>query len=234
MDIIDGRGIVKMDKHTALEIFAKHGFRVASEGRLGNDSGDQIKLENGAVVNIYDKGTFFVQGKNAAEVKAALQADDSSGNTQNANRNVFVVYGHDRKSRTELEALLRRWDFEPLILDQLPSEGQTIIEKLESTTASCSFGIVLATPDDEGFRAERPDEKQFRARQNVVLELGMLLSMLGRKKVAILIRDQLDMEKPSDISGLMYIPFKDSIDDAKVLLFKELNSAGYHISSDRL
>lgn len=224
-----------MDKHLALDILSKQGLRVKSENRMGNDLGDQIKLENGAVINVYDKGTFYVQGKNANEVNALLESSNSSdASTHDMNRNVFVVYGHDKKSRTELEALLRRWDFQPLILDQLPSEGQTIIEKLESTTASCSFGIVLATPDDEGFRAEHPDEKQFRARQNVVLELGMLLSMLGRKKVAILIRDQSDMEKPSDISGLMYIPFKDSIDDAKVLLFKELNSAGYHISPDKL
>ena len=46
-------------------------------------------------------------------------------------RDVFVVYGHDENARTQLEAMLRRWNIEPLILDQLPSEGMTVIEKLE-------------------------------------------------------------------------------------------------------
>ena len=73
-------------------------------------------------------------------------------------------------------------DLDPLILDQLPSEGQTIIEKLEKHTSEANFCVVLATPDDVGFRAGHEDEKAHRARQNVVLELGMMLSKLGRKR----------------------------------------------------
>jgi predicted nucleotide-binding protein len=38
------------------------------------------------------------------------------------------MYGHDGQARNDLEMILRRWDLEPLILDQLASEGQTIIE----------------------------------------------------------------------------------------------------------
>ncbi|WP_242482575.1 TIR domain-containing protein [Thiocystis violacea] len=41
--------------------------------------------------------------------------------------------------------MLRRWGLEPLILDQLPSENKTIIEKLEKHTADCHFVVVLAT-----------------------------------------------------------------------------------------
>jgi hypothetical protein len=37
------------------------------------------------------------------------------------------------------------------------------------------YAVVLATPDDEGHPRGKPDEKRFRARQNVVLELGVLL-----------------------------------------------------------
>lgn len=103
---------------------------------------------------------------------------------------MFVVYGHDITARTQLEAMLRRWNIEPLILDQLPSEGQTVIEKLENYTQKAHYAVVLATPDDEGNPMGKEDERQYRARQNVVLELGMLLALLGRKKVAILIKDQ--------------------------------------------
>ena len=130
--------------------------------------------------------------------------------------------------------MLRRWGLEPLILDQLPSEGQTIIEKLESYTSEVNFAVVLATPDDQGHRADRPDERTYRARQNVVLELGMLLSKLGRKKVAILLKDQEHMERPSDIQGLIYIPFKDSLKDASLMLAKEMCAQGYQIDVAKL
>ena len=36
------------------------------------------------------------------------------------------MYGHNKDARTQLEAMLRRWDLEPLILDQLPSAGCTL------------------------------------------------------------------------------------------------------------
>ena len=36
------------------------------------------------------------------------------------------------------------------------------------------FSVVLATPDDEGHRADHADEKTFRARQNVVFGIGYL------------------------------------------------------------
>ena len=76
---------------------------------------------------------------------------------------------------------------EPVILDELPSKGQTIIEKLEGYTEDIGFGVVLATPDDLGYRKDHENEKAYRARQNVVLELGMLLVKLGRPRVAILV-----------------------------------------------
>jgi predicted nucleotide-binding protein len=128
-----------------------------------------------------------------------------------------------------LEAMLRRWHIEPLILDQLPSQGQTIIEKLEAVSNEADFGIVLATPDDEGHRAAHPDEKSFRARQNVVLELGMLLAKLGRARVAIMLKDQKNMEKPSDIQGLIYIPFKEDVTEGATLLAKEMVEHGFKI-----
>jgi predicted nucleotide-binding protein len=131
--------------------------------------------------------------------------------------------------------MLRRWGLEPLILDQLPSKGQTIIEKLEEYTADVGFAVVLATPDDEGHRKDRPDEKTNRARQNVVLELGVLLTKLGREKVAILLKDQETMERPSDIQGLIYIAFKENLRlEAGTLLAQEMVAQGYSINVSRL
>jgi len=42
------------------------------------------------------------------------------------------------------------------------------------------------------------------------------------------------MERPSDIQGLIYIPFKDDVKDAGVLLAKEMAAQGYHIDIQRL
>lgn len=152
-----------------------------------------------------------------------------------SNKKVFVVYGHDLDSRHQLEAMLRRWDLDPIILDQLPSEGATLIEKLENYYLNVGFGVVLATPDDEAYPKNKPDQKAYRVRQNVVLELGMLLAHLGRSKVAILLRDQEIMERPSDIQGLIYIPFKsDLAKEAGLLLAKEMSAQGYRIDVKKI
>lgn len=97
-----------------------------------------------------------MQGKCQPEIKTALGAKyatptvsakstTQSQTKQNTYRKIFVVYGHDETAKNHLEAMLRRWGLEPLILDQLPSEGQTIIEKLEKYTADVHFAVVLAT-----------------------------------------------------------------------------------------
>jgi len=105
---------------------------------------------------------------------------------------------------------------------------------VEAAIAEADFGVVLATPDDEGHRANHPDEKAHRARQNVVLELGMLLAKLGRQNVAILLKTQENMERPSDIQGLIYIAFKDDIAETGVTLAKTMAARGYDIDIKRL
>ena len=204
---------------------------IVEEKRTGNNLGTTLKLANGCLVNCWDKGTVNCQGKNVEQVNAILTAETK---TPVQNRKVFVVYGHDTNARTQLEAMLRRWDLEPLILDQLISSGQTIIEKLEEYTQQANFGIVLATPDDIGYPKNDETKKQFRVRQNVVLELGMLLSSIGREKVAILLSQAEIMEKPSDIDGLIYIPFKDNVEETKLSLAKEMKNNGYSLDIAKL
>ena len=56
----------------------------------------------------------------------------------------------------------------------------------------------------------------------------MVLTRLGRRRVAILAKGS-DLEKPSDISGLIYIPFADNVDEAKSTLAANLQEAGFNI-----
>ena len=190
-----------------------------------------MRISNGSIINIYDKGNYHIQGKNTEEIKKILEEKKCLKET---NRKVFVVYGHDQTSRTQLEAMLRRWDLEPIILDQIVSSGTTIIEKLEEHTSQVGFGIILATPDDVGRAKDDDKELKYRVRQNVVLELGMLLSSIGREKVAILLKEEQNFERPSDINGLIYIPFKNNVEEAKVSLAKEMNRHGYIIEISNL
>lgn len=188
----------------------------------------QIRLNNGAIINCFYNGNYNVQGRNIDIVKEYL-----SQLINIKNRKIFVVYGHDDIARTQLEALLRRWDLDPIILDQQASSGQTIIEKLEEYAEEVGYAIILATPDDEG-RVKDGGELKSRVRQNVVLELGMFLAKLGREKVAILLKEDSNFEKPSDIHGLIYIPFKDKVDEASVNLIRELSRQGYGIDSSKI
>lgn len=228
-----------MDASEARTLLEAAGLKVKTEQRLGNDTGTQLRLTNGGIVNVFDNGTIQLQGKNKEAIEAVLFGPTAAAPERKGKipikRKVFVVYGHDQTSRTQLEATLRRWGLELLILDQLPTEGQTVIEKLEAAIAQADFGVVLATPDDEGHRANHPDEKAYRARQNVVLELGMLLAKLGRQNVAILVKTQENMERPSDIQGLIYIPFKDDIaKEAGITLAKTMAARGYQIDVKKL
>ena len=148
-------------------------------------------------------------------------------------RKVLVLCGRDERELADLAAMLRRWQVEPLILGHLPFEAETIIEELAHYREDVAFGVVLATPDDEGHRRGRPDESRPRVGQSVVLELGMLASPgLGRARVAILLQD--GMERPSDIEGLIYIGFRDSVTEAGTELARELTRNGIPIAIHNL
>ena len=215
------------------------GLILKDKKRNGNDTGFQLRFLKGEIVNVFDSGAIDVQGKYRGLTREMLGMDlvraPAEAEMRRPSRKVFVVYGHDGQAKTQLEAMLRRWDLEPLILDQLPSEGQTVIEKLEKyTQGDVGFAVVLATPDDEGHVVGKQDEKKLRARQNVVLELGLLLSKLGRPKVAILLKNQEKMERPSDIQGLIYLPFTDDVAETKVQLAKEMAKQGIEIAMAKL
>lgn len=164
---------ILMDLGSVKERISASQLKIIEETRNGNDKATVLKLANGGIVNCWDTGKVTVQGKEIQEIEKIIS--NQNNNTMALNKKVFVVYGHDLNARTQLEAMLRRWDLEPIIIDQQLSSGNTIIEKLEAYTKEVGFGIVLATPDDIGYPKGKETEKKFRVRQNVVLELGMLL-----------------------------------------------------------
>lgn len=204
------------------------------------DYGRQFRLKDGAIANVYNSGKVVWQGKATEAVNKIknLYGDTGgppplspTGNAKStlstANNKVFIVYGHDIEAREQLELLLRRMKLEPVILQNLPVSGETIIEKLESNL-DVRYACVLLTPDDEGHAVGESKDKKARARQNVILELGMFLVRLGRKRVAILHKGNLEL--PSDIAGLIYIKFNKRVDEVKERLGAELQEAGFPIN----
>ena len=48
------------------------------------------------------------------------------------------------------------------------------------------------------------------------------------------LKEDRDFEKPSDIHGLVYIPFSNKVDDVTINLAKELCNQGYNIDTKKL
>lgn len=131
-----------------------------------------------------------------------------------------------------------RLGLEPYILKNNVEGGKTIIEALEQRIVyDSAFGIVLMTPDDVGCSVsdynENKENIKARARQNVILEMGILIGAIGRRKVAILRKG--DIENPSDVNGWLYVSFRDSIiKEAGNTLIKHMQTVGIPIDPNKI
>lgn len=61
------------------------------------------------------------------------------------NRNVFLIYGHNRATLREVELAVHGFGLDPAILGDKPNEGLTIIEKLEKQSTASSYAIGILT-----------------------------------------------------------------------------------------
>ncbi len=142
----------------------------------------------------------------------------------NMSNQVFIVHGHDNSTKFEVARFVEKIGLKAIILHEQVSAGKTIIEKIEKYS-NVIFGIVLLTPDD------KMSNDTYRARQNVVFELGYLMSKLGRHRICALIKD--NVEIPSDISGVIYIPY-DKDGAWKIKVANEMKSVGIKIDLNAL
>lgn len=232
---------------------------VAATGQGGNwrdiEHGHQYRCENGAIAIWYPStGTLSFQGAKEPREKfeilvgqalASNSGDDESGEVGKPStaanfqlpKRVFVVHGHDEEAREQLELILHKLDLDPFVLINKGGSGLTIIEALEREIGPgdgrSRFGIVLMTPDDVGYsEAEGEEAAQPRARQNVVLEMGMLLSAFGRENVAILKRGH--MEVPSDANGIIYLGFNKHVKEVVPRLVARLQESGFGLTPEKI
>lgn len=170
------------------------------------------------------------------------KVDKKSMESRIHSKNVFIVHGRDHEPMKELKTMLLEFGLNPIILHEQPSGSRTIVEKLEKYS-DVGYVFVILTPDEIGSLSETLDKikqlpvifstnnllEQFRkrARQNVILEFGYFMGFLGRDRVCCLHKG--NVELPSDMHGIVYISFRDSIEEIRLMIMKELKEAGYEI-----
>ncbi len=143
---------------------------------------------------------------------------------------IFVVHGRDRGALAEVKQVLIQLGLEPVVLQDQPNQGRTIIEKFEDY-AQVGFAVVICTPDDEGKHVAEDAAPIPRVRQNVLLEWGYFLGKLGRESVCALIKGEVEI--PSDYAGVLYVEM-DGNGDWKSRLARELNQAQYAVDANNL
>jgi predicted nucleotide-binding protein len=118
-----------------------------------------------------------------------------------------------------------------------------LLQKFLKFAADAKFAIVILSADDRGASRLQYDAQgvgnlalQFRARQNVILELGFFYGLLGWENVFVLYRppDQVypNFERPSDIDGAVF----DSMDSKgawRESLAQKLVEAGFSLTKRR-
>ena len=192
----------------------------------------------------HDYQMYYVRGLDSAasllesmidEIKEYWEDDDDSISLPTAEpkvpelaNKVFVVHGRDDGTKQTVARFLTKLKLEPIILHEKANQGRTIIEKFEEY-AQVGFAVVLLTPDDTCRAEDESGTPRFRARQNVILELGFFLGKLGRPQTFALRRD--DVEIPSDYEGVIYT----SMDDKgawRMDLVRELKAAGLDVDAN--
>ena len=166
------------------------------------------------------------------EISAAIFSKNNAGIVKQGNR-VFVIHGHDEAMKQTVARTLEKLGLDPIILHEKPNIGRTIIEKF-TDYSDVSFAVALLSSDDIAYaKGDNPDQAKFRARQNVILELGYFLGKLGRNRVVALFNQNENFEMPSDYSGVLFVPYVGN-NHWQFDLIKELKACGYSIDANKL
>ncbi len=143
-------------------------------------------------------------------------------------RRIFIIHGHDQGTKHTVARFLSRLGLEPVILHEQADMGRTIMEKFEEHAEDARCAVAILTADDIATAKTNPQEREFRARQNVILELGFFVGKLGRGRTFALVEKGVTL--PSDIHGLIYIPLDGG--DWQLGLVRELRAAGVEVDAN--
>lgn len=203
----------------------------------GGNNSYKAKKDN-ATITIHTNGNVQVQGKNKEKVELEINKILGKEKTYENNKQLFIVYGHDKIAKEQLEHILEKLDIQT---NQITNNtGMTIIEALEKEISCVHAGIVLLTPDDISLSKKDYEEHKdniegyihTRARQNVILEMGMIMAKLGRKNTIILSKGEVEI--PSDIDGVFRLQFKENPTEILKKLVERLEECGFIIDKNNV
>lgn len=142
----------------------------------------------------------------------------------NKMKKVFLVHGQNDGVRNSINMFLTSLGLEVIVMALKPHSTRTLPEKFEQLAGDCDYAVVVATGDDI---LQKGKDTVIRARQNVLVEIGYFWGALGRAtgKWSLLIEEP-NIEIPSDIQGLGYIPITADLGETKLQLRQELDAAG--------
>lgn len=152
--------------------------------------------------------------------------------SEKAKNRIFIVHGKEEGIKQATARLIERIGLTPIVLHEQTSKGKTIIEKFEEYS-DVSYAIVLLTPDDQVVSSTETDTK-FRARQNVIFELGYFIGKLGRNRVFPLYKKCDNFEFPSDYQGVVYHEYDSPRGTWVFNLVHELNALNYKIDLKKI
>jgi predicted nucleotide-binding protein len=169
----------------------------------------------------------------AQEVRIAAEAPAEPGGNS-----IFVVHGHDTKALAELEKFLASVGVAGVVLSRQDESAQSLFQKFMSVGSQARFAIVLLCADDYGASRQQYDVPkvgdralQFRARQNVILELGFFYGKLGWENVFVVYREPdqpfPNFERPSDLGGVVFASMSDA--GWQKELKTKLSQAGFNL-----
>ncbi len=146
---------------------------------------------------------------------------------------IFIVHGHNDEMKHSVARFITMNNLKPIILHEQPNKGRTIIQKFKDYS-DVSFAIVLLSADDKAYpRNKKSEDWKYRARQNVILELGFFLGTLNEANVVVLHEKIDNFDIPSDYKGVLFIEY-DKNDDWKFKIVKELKAVGFGIDANLL
>jgi predicted nucleotide-binding protein len=179
----------------------------------------------------------------AKEIVAELKArpDSLPDSKLSPPRSVFVIHGHDDSLLAKVELFLNKLGVEPVVLKRIGGQELSLWQKFTKWGRETRYAIALLSADDIGASRREYDSDyegrkvgvqaiQYRARQNVILELGYFYGYLDWDHVFVLVQPPSNpyprFEIPSDLAGIVY----DIVDEQgnwRTELRKRLEGAGF-------
>lgn len=148
------------------------------------------------------------------ELSANIRIGDNVEEKEKKKR-VFISHGRSNEWTKVQNFLERDLEIQTLELAQEPNLGRTILRKLYEESQKCSVAVIVMTGEDIS------NEGEIHARENVMHEIGFFQAKYGLTNV-VLLHEQ-DVNIPSNIHGLVYIPFpKNTVEATLGALTREM------------